>query len=222
MLRPFARGFRDTLDNLLPLTLASMAWWIGLLLVVTAPAATVALFARCDPRRLDDHLAVTREEALQIVRRELGAAWVLALGFAVPAAVLINNLVTYSGREGAIRWLLPLWVVLLLLLIAAAGIACALRANHGSSISSAMRQAAIMVLARPHRVLPVAIVLWVVVAMGGVLVVPAIMFVPALVATTVNHVVYDAMGIPIADPMDLTPERRAENERAKGGKYSVG
>ena len=52
--------------------------------------------------------------------------------------------------------------------------------------------------------------------------VPAIMFVPALVATTINHLVYDALHIPISDPMDLTPERRAEDERAKGGKYSVG
>ena len=79
-----------------------------------------------------------------------------------------------------------------------------------------------MVLARSHRVLPVAIVLWIVVAVGGILVVPAIMFVPALVATTINHLVYDALHVPISDPMDLTPERRAEDERAKGGKYSVG
>ena len=123
MLRPLARGFRDTLDNLLPFTLASMAWWVGFLLVVTAPAATIALFARCDLRRLDDHLAVTREEILGLVRRELLPGWILALAFGLPGAVLIYNLLTYGKHEGAIRWLLPLWVVLLLLLVAAAGIA---------------------------------------------------------------------------------------------------
>ena len=50
MLRPLGRGLRDTLDNLLPFTLASFAWWLSLLLIVTAPAGTLALFAFADPQ----------------------------------------------------------------------------------------------------------------------------------------------------------------------------
>ena len=79
-----------------------------------------------------------------------------------------------------------------------------------------------MALARPHRLLPIVIVLWVIVAIGGLLVIPAVMFVPALVAVTVNHLVYDTLGIPIADPLSPTEERLGEEQRAQGGKYSTG
>jgi hypothetical protein len=220
MLRPLGRGVRDTLDNLLPVTLASFAWWIGALLIVTAPAATVALFAWADPRRLDDHLRLTRPEALAIVRRDLFRAWAIALAAGIPLLVLVNNIRAY--HDGSLRWLVPFWVVLLLLVIAAGGVACSLRAVHGLPVGDALRRSVVIALGRLPMVLPVAIGLWVIVAIGGILVIPALMFIPPLVAVTVNHLVYDALGIPVTDAMDLTPERRAEDERSQGGKYSVG
>jgi hypothetical protein len=222
MLRPLGRGLRDTLDNLLPFTLASMSWWAGLLLIVTAPAATLALLARCDPRRLEDHLALTRDEVLGVVRRELLRGWIIAIAFGLPTLVLVNNLVAYRDAGGAVRWLQPLWVLLLLLVVSAAGAAGSLRAVHGQPVGSAIGVGVVMTLARAHHVLPVTVVLWVIVAIGGVMVIPAIMFIPALVAVTVNHLVYDALGIPIVDPLAPTDERRHEDEVSRGGKYSVG
>jgi hypothetical protein len=70
--------------------------------------------------------------------------------------------------------------------------------------------------------LPVVLILWVIVAIGGVMVVPALMFIPSLVAVTFNHLTYDALGITLADPLEPTPERLGEEARAQGGKYSVG
>jgi hypothetical protein len=220
MFQPLGRGLRDTLDNLLPFTVASLLWWVSALLLVTAPAATLALFRFTDPRRLSDHLRLTGEEALAIVRHELVRAWGIALAIGIPVLVLVNNIRVY--RVGSLRWFVPFWILLVVLVIAAGGIACSLRAVHGRSVGAALRRSVLLTLARAPVLLPVVLVLWVIVALGGVLVVPALMFVPALVAVTFNHLVYAALGIAVDDPLDPTVERQAEDQQARGGKYSVG
>ena len=222
MFRPLGRGMRDTLDNLLPFTLATFAWWLSVLLVVTAPAGTLALFRYADPRRQSDHLRPARSEAIAYVRTELVRAWAIALAFGLPLLALVNNLVAYRDADSAIRWLRPLWVLLLLLVVAAGAVTCSLRAVHGQPTTTAIKTGVVMALARAHRLLPVVIVLWVIVAIGGLLVIPALMFVPALVAVTVNHFVYDIFEIPVADSLDPTEERIGEDQRARGGKYSTG
>ena len=220
MFQPLGRGLRDTLDNLLPFTMASLLWWVSALLVVTAPAGTLSLFRFTDPRRLSDHLRLTREEALAMVRHELLRAWGIALAIGIPVLVLVNNIRVY--RDGSLRWLVPFWILLLVLVIAAGSIACSLRAVHGRLVGAALRRSVLLTLTRAPALLPVVLVLWVIVALGGVLVIPALMFVPALVAVTVNHLVYAALGISVDDPLDPTAERMAEDQQARGGKYSVG
>ena len=222
MLRPLGRGLRDTLDNLLPFILASFAWWASVLMIVTAPAGTIALFTFADPRRLGEHLRPSRAELTAVLRRELLRGWLLALAFAVPVLVLVNNLRVYTNSDGPVRWLAPLWILLLILAVTAGGIAVSLWAVHGRSISAAIRQSVLLTLGRAHLQLPVTLILWVIVAIGGILVVPALMFIPPLVAVTFNHITYDALGISLDDPLEPTPERRAEDARTRGGKYSVG
>lgn len=63
--RPLGRGLRDTLGNLLPMTLATFGWWLTMLGIVTAPAGSVALFRYTDPRRLDEHFRPERSEQIQ-------------------------------------------------------------------------------------------------------------------------------------------------------------
>ena len=220
MFRPLGRGLRDTLDNLLPFTLASLSWWLSALLIVTAPAGTLALFRFTDPRQLDDHLRLTWEEALATVRREFLRAWGIALAVGIPVVALLNNLGVY--RDGSLSWLVPFWILLLLVVIAAGGSASSLRAVHGQSVGDALRRSVVMTLARAPHVLPVVLVLWGIVALGGVMVIPALMFIPALVAVTFNHLVYEALGIAVEDPLDPTEERQAEDQQARRGKYSVG
>lgn len=222
MLRPLGRGLRDTLDNLLTFILASFAWWVSALLIVTAPAGTIALFTFADPRALSDHLRPTREELASRFRRELLRGWGLALTFGIPVLVLIANLRAYAGSESSVRWLIPLWALLLVLVITAGGIALSLYAVHGQSFGRAIRNGVLLALGRAPQLLPVVVILWLIVALGGLLVIPALMFVPPLVAVTFNHLTYDALGIPIDDPLDPTPERRAEEAQGRGGKYSVG
>lgn len=222
MLRPLGRGLRDTLDNLLPFILASFAWWVTALPIVTAPAATIALFTYTDPRALGDHLRPTRGELAARFRADLLRGWALALAFGIPVLVLVANLRTYAASESAIRWLIPLWALLLLLAVTAAGISLSLHAVHAQSPGRAIRNGMVLALGRAHQLLPVVILLWAIVALGGLLVIPALMFVPALVAVTFNHLAYDALGIPVDDPIEPTEERRREEAQTQGGKYSVG
>lgn len=220
-LRPLGRGLRDTLDHLLPFLWLSLSWWLGCFLIVTAPAATLTLFHIADPRRLEEHLRPTPREALGLVRRWLLPGWALALVVAVPVVVLVANIAAYRDSNGIGRLLLPLWTVLLLLTLTAGGVATSLVAIHGLTTPAAVRRAVLTVLGRAPLVLPVAIALWLLVAVGGLLAVPAVMFIPPLVAVTLNHLTYEALGIGVADPLDPTPERRAEEHRAESSPYST-
>lgn len=220
VLRPLGRGARDTLDHLLPFTLVSISWWFGVLLVVTAPAATLALFRYADPRALEDQQRPERRELLRLVRGWIATGWQLSLLFAVPVGVLVRNLVVYREFGALGTWLLPVWVVLLLLAITAAGIACSLVAVHGCVVSTAARRAALITLSRSPFLAPVVVLLWIVVAVGGILAVPAVMFIPTLVANTLNHLTYEALGIEVADPLEPTVERRAEQQREEASKYA--
>jgi len=83
-----------------------------------------------------------------------------------------------------------------------------------------MRRATLLTLSRSPLLLPVVLVLWVVVAVGGLLAVPAVMFIPPLVAVTFNHLTYAALGIEVGDALEPTPERRAEEQRAEGSTYA--
>ena len=219
-LRPLGRGLRDTLDHLLPFTLASISWWLGVFLIVTAPAATLALFRFTDPRALEDHRRPTRPEVLELVRSWLGTGWRLGLALAVPVVVLVRNLATHHDLGWLGTFLVPLWVVLLLATLTAGGIACSLVANHGEPVGRALRRAVLLTLSRAPILAPLVLLLWLIVAVGGLLAVPAVAFVPTLVAVTMNHVTYAALGIAVVDPLDPTPERRAEEQRVGGSTYA--
>ena len=220
-LRPLGRGLRDTLDHLLPFLWMSLAWWLGLFLVVTAPAATLTLFVAADPRRLEEHQRPTRREALRLVRHWLLRGWLLAIVVAVPVIVLLSNISVYRNSTGMARLLLPLWVVLLLLVLTAGGMAASLVAVHGLAVPSAVRRATLTALAHLPAVLPVAVGLWLLVAVGGLLAVPAVMFVPPMVAVTLNHLTYQALGMDVVDALEPTPERAAEQGRTEGSRYST-
>jgi hypothetical protein len=199
----------------------SLSWWLGLFLLVTAPAATLALFAATDPRRIEEHLRPTRREALELVRRWLLRGWPLAVAIAVPVLVLVSNIAVYRDSDGVGRWLLPLWVVLLLLVLTAGGMATSLVSVHGFPIASAVRRGVILTLARAPQMAVVAVVLWLLVALGGLMAVPAVMFIPPLVAVTMNHVTYEALGIEVGDALEPTPERLAELRRTEASRYST-
>jgi hypothetical protein len=109
--------------------------------------------------------------------------------------------------------LVPLWTVLLVFALAAALYAFAVAGLTDATAWSATKRAGLLVVRRPGQALAVAVVVLFVIAVGAALVVPLVMFVPALIATVVNRVVLDGLGTPVLDPLAPTDERLVEEQR---------
>ena len=210
-LRLIGRGLTDTLESLLPFVLLTLAWWVCLCLVIPAPAATMTLAAMADPRR-----AVARpdcREVLGAVRRNLWRGWGVGLPFLPFVVVLLANLSFYGGRSDRWEVLVPLWTVLLLFALAVALYAFAVAGLTDVTAWSATKRAGLLIARRPGQGLVVAVVVLFVIAAGALLVVPLVMFVPALTAAIVNRVVLDGLGLPVLDPLAPTAERLVEEQR---------
>src|SRR5215217_2870720 len=210
-LRLIGRGLTDTLESLLPFVLLTLAWWVCLFLVIPAPAATVTLAAMADPRRAVDR--PDWREALRAVLRSLWRGWGVVLVPLPIVVVLLANLSFYGGRTDGWDVLVPLWTFLLLFALAVALYALAVAGLTDVTAWSATKRAGLLVVRRPGQALVVAVVVLFVVAAGAVLVVPLVMFVPALTAAIVNRVVLDGLGLPVLDPLAPTDERLVEEQR---------
>jgi uncharacterized membrane protein YesL len=206
------RGFADTLDHLLPFTLITLAWWVSVLTVILGPGGTVALFAATDPRRAVDR--PEWQEIVAIARANLLRGWAMALVTGVPLVILIVNLTSYASTESRWRWLMPIWTYLLLFGLLAALYAFAMTPFAELSLRQILRNAALLVAVAPLRAALVALVIGVIISIGSLLVVPLVMFLPALIAAIVNRVVLAGLGIPVVDPLAPTEEREAERRAA--------
>jgi len=210
-LRMIGRGASDTLEHLLPFTLLTLGWWVCVLLIVPAPAAMVALAAMTDPRRSVDR--PEWREAVAAVRGALGRGWGVALLTLPVVAVLVANLSYYGDRVSRWGLLIPLWTLLLLIATAVTLQAFAVAGLTGAGAWPAVKQAVILTLLRPGRSLALVLFAVLLAVIGGALVVPLVLFVPALVAAVAARFVLSGLGVPIPDPLDPTEERRAEEQK---------
>lgn len=210
-LRLIGRGLSDTFEHLLPFTLLSLGWWLCLFLIVPAPAATVALVAMTDPRRAIDR--PEWREAVAAGRAAFRAGWGVALATLPIAAVLIANLAYYADRTSLWGLLIPLWTILFILALAITLQAFAAAGLTADGPRAALKHGALLTLLRPGRSLALVLVTLILVAIGGALVVPLVMFVPALVAAIAGRVVLAGLALPVPDPLAPTAERLAEEHR---------
>jgi hypothetical protein len=134
--------------------------------------------------------------------------------------VLLVNLGSFELGSG---WgvLAPLWIALLVVVSAATASALTLTSLLGVPPGAALAQAAALTLARLPRVLAVAVPTWLLLVLGGVLVVPVFSFMPAMVAAIACRFVFDALGVPVADPLAPTAERTRE-EAAEASRKRFG
>ncbi len=210
-LRLIGRGFLDSLEHLLPFVVSTLFWWLCVVLVLPAAPATVALVAITDPRRAVDR--PEWREAVARARANIGRGWRVALLTVPPVVVLFANLAFYGDRASAWGVLVPLWTLLLLIAVAVCLYAFAVAGLTEGTATTTVKRALWLVLTRPFRALAVALVALVLVGLGRALVVPLVMFVPALVAAIVNRVVLDGLGVEVVDPLTPTPERADEERR---------
>lgn len=210
-LRIILRGLSDTLEHLLPFTLATLAWWAAMVLVVPGPGATIALFAVTDPRRAVDR--PDWRESLSLVWAASRRGWLLTIITLPFVAVVALNLRTYTGSGSRWGLLTPLWLYLLLFGVTLTLYAFSISAVTDLPLIRAIQRSALLVVAFPIRSAMVTFVVLLLTAVGGLLVVPLVMFVPALAAAVINRTVLMGLGLPVIDPLTPTPEREIEERR---------
>jgi uncharacterized membrane protein YesL len=209
------RGLSDTLEHLLPFSLASLAWWLAVFTVVSAPGATLALFRVADPRTTSEIDRPSMRESVDFARHSLDRGWRLALVCLPIIAVLLWNLRHYRLGQSRVAILTPLWIVLLLAAIFVTATAFSIAAVLDQPWRSSLAYAATQSGRQLPTVLVISVVLWPLFLLGGLLVVPIFMFLPATFAAVVNRFVLASQGIAVPDPLVPTDERAIEEARSR-------
>lgn len=212
------RGLAGTLEHLLAYTIYSMLWWLCVVTIILGPPATVALLVMTDPRRLDSQPDV--REAIAAGRRAFARAWGLALISAPIILVLFLNIRYYANAGGFFAIFIPLWLLLSILGYGILISAFAIVGLIDSPVLTSLKQAVLLTAIRPFRVIVLIVLLTVLWLISAVLVVPLIMFMPAIIGAVLDRHVLDGFQIDIPDPMTPTDERRAEELVEKNVKKS--
>jgi len=207
-LRLVGSGLSDTLEQLLPFTVLTLCWWLSVPLIVPAPAATVTLFAMTDPR----HIVARPDwrEVLALARSSFRRGWLIALIISPPVVILVRNLTYYGVSGSAFSTLAYFWLVLILVFGTVGVWAFSAAGLQDASGRDALRAGARLVATQPMRALTISIVCWLLLALSTLLVVPLVMFAPAMIAAIVNRCVLEGLGIQVDDPLEPTAERRRE------------
>jgi uncharacterized membrane protein YesL len=217
--RIVGRGLHETLEHLLPCTAVTLAWWAGVILIVTAPAATLALFTHADPRIGIEKDRPTTRETLSFIRAHFFQSWGLVILTAPLIVVLVINIATIRPGESTFGVLAPVWLFLLLIITFITATAFAHVALLDFRVIDAVKQAALITAAYFPRVFIVAVLLWLLLIVGTVLVIPVVMFLPATFAATIVRFVFDARDIKVIDPLSPTDERMREEQIRRESKF---
>jgi uncharacterized membrane protein YesL len=218
-IRIVGRGLHDTLERLLTFTLLSLAWWPFVAILITAPAATLALFAHADPRIGTEKDRMSARETLAFMRAHFFQSWGLAAITAPVIVVLLINLATIRADENKFGVLAPVWLFLLLIATFITAVAFVHVALLDFQVIPAVKRSALLTAAHVPRVLIVAVLLWVLLVLSVVLVVPLVMFLPATLAAIFNRFVFDALNVKVVDPLSPTDERLLEEHRRRESKF---
>lgn len=211
VLRIIGRGLRDLFEQLLLFCSLTIVWWLCLIPVVTAPAATLALFAMADPRRqvstpdFGDAVAVFRSS----FKRALG----IAVCTVPLILILVLNIINFAGSDHFLQALVPLWVIMAFVLLIIGSYAFSVAATMESGVRNAFRGAMFVLVSRPFQSMFLFLIL---ILLGYVMVrtvILALLVGPAVFATVTNRMVLRTLDVHVPDPNSLTDERADERRR---------
>ncbi len=204
-LRIVGRGLKDTYEQLFAFVLASVGWWLSVVLIVTLPAGTLALCMVTDPRRAIDRPDL--REVLTYLRSSIGKGWILALVTLPIPLVLFLNLYSFAGTDNWLAVLAPLWAVLLTVGTIVMFLSFSTMSLLSGGLSVSLKRAGYVAAAAPIRTLLVFFLLVIIAAFCYISIVPAILLAPAIIGAVVNRLVLDVFEIPVIDPSKPTDER---------------
>jgi len=205
-------GLRDMFSQFMMFALLSLSWWFAAVLIIPGPPATTALMSVADPRRLG--AAAEFAEALDTLKASWRRSWGIAF-FTIPFLVmLVWNLSFFGGVEGYFAAMVPLWTIMFILLFIVSLYAFSMAGTMESGTKNAFRGAMYVLISRPFMSVFLSIFLLLLAVLMSAMVLPMLLFGPALIACIVNRVTLSVLGENIVDPDAPTPERA--EERARG------
>ena len=209
------KGLSDTLEHLLPFTLASLGWWLGIVSILFGPGATQSLFRITDPRIISELERPGIRPGFSNPFKLEGRVWGVAALTVIPIAVLLANLSWSSNSTNIWTLLIPLWLILLISFGVIGLMSFSIVALFKNSARESIRIAAVLAYGRPGCTIPFLLALAPVVIICAGLVIPAFLFLPALIAASFNRLVLDGLGMPIPDPLAPSDERQVEESKAQ-------
>lgn len=207
----FLRGLKDVYDQFVLLMMVSVLWWVCVLLIVPGPPATVALFRMADPRNQSE-LPELRD-FFRVIGDSFRTAWAVAALTVPVILVLLWNALFFQGGASWFTVLVPLWIVMAFIAAILMFYAFATVATMESGVRNAFRGSTFLLVMRPFSSGLLIVILFVVMALLAVLVLPLILFGPAILASVINRFALDAYGVEVIDPNLPTQERSSERSR---------
>jgi uncharacterized membrane protein YesL len=214
-LRIVLKALSDTFEHLLPFTVASVGWWLGVVSIIFGPGATLQLFRVVDPRVLSELERPTMRNGFQWISRQDRRSWILTAVVLIPVGVLMANL-SWSGESNELWTLLiPIWMILLISFTLIGLLAFSIISLYENSAFEALRIAAVLAYGRPSVTIPFLLALAPVALLCIGFIVPVFLFLPALLAAAANRLVFDGLGVKLPDPLAPSDERRIEELKAQ-------
>ena len=194
------RVLKAAYEDLFLCVFMSIAWWIGLLTIVTIAPVTMATNRVAN--RIANYKRVDNSFFWEALRQHIGRGWLMMLlTLGAPAAVVFNNWF-YANSQGYLRvigvaWL---WMLLLVLMISQYFIPLFWQQDE-PSIKLALRNATILALRNPLYTLLILLFQLVLLALSVGLTLPLVLLWPALAALTGNFALAGLL-----QEMGLAPE----------------
>ena len=194
------RVLKAAYEDLFLCVFMSIAWWIGLLPIVTI--APVIMATNRVANRIANYKRVDNSFFWEALRQHIGRGWLMVLlTLGVPAAVVFN-IWFYANSQGYLRivgvaWL---WMLLLVIMISQYFIPLFWQQDE-PSIKLALRNATILALRNPLYTLLILLFQLVLLALSVGLPLPLVLLWPALAALTGNFALTGLL-----QEMGLAPE----------------
>lgn len=194
------RVLKAAYEDLFLCVFMSIAWWIGLLPIVTI--APVTMGTNHVANRIANYKRVDNSFFWEGLRQHIGRGWLMMLiTLGAPAAVIFN-IWFYANSQGYLRvigvaWL---WMLLLVLMISQYFIPLFWQQDE-PSIKLALRNATILALKHPLYTLLILLFQVVLLALSVGLTLPLVLLWPALAALTGNFALAGLL-----QEMGLAPE----------------
>jgi len=194
------RVFKAAYEDLFLCVFMSIAWWIGLLPIVTIAPVTMATNRVAN--RIANYKRVDNGFFWEALRQHIGRGWLLMLLCVGAPAAVVFNIWFYANSQGYLRIVGIAWMwMLLLVLMIIQYVFPLFWQQDDPSIKLALRNATILALRNPLYTILIVLFQLVLLALCVGLTLPLVLLWPALVALTGNFALAGLL-----QEMGLAPE----------------